>query len=347
LQARYFDKDKLVDISYDKRLAETIWILFRNFPFYWGEKELKKFVGVIKRNNLDLGDSFERLYRRISSQLSAKEKWQNKEYQPIAKLGKGRFITHDRHKKILNDSYNWKLLEVALLCKRGQFDEARTIAQRFNKDQTIKRVINNYCRELFKGNFLTGLNKLLQKTRGKRLQVKVIALSEAELLPKDPIFLAPDFDSPGINQPIPAIAPPPLPPDQDPDKDKEQEENRKQTKKKNSRPEPPEKKRIKKSQEEHNWSDRSGHLVKTSENIKLVENVANDPECYCGPPDKHGNHWYAKILKDGKQVWTRVRDNEIVAWGINKPENIREYNPETGPAALKAPSQKTPKTPRN
>jgi len=88
-----------------------------------------------------------------------------------------------------------------------------------------------------------------------------------------------------------------------------------------------------------NWGDRPGHLVKTPENIKLVEDVANDPECYLGPPDKHGHHWYRKILKDGKQVWAKVRNNEIVAWGVNKPDNIKYYNPETGLAAPKPPGK--------
>jgi len=81
------------------------------------------------------------------------------------------------------------------------------------------------------------------------------------------------------------------------------------------------------------------HLERTPENKKLIHDVANDPECYCGPPDRHGNHWYAKILEDGKQVWTRIRDNEIVAWGINKAEDVRTYNSKTGLAALKHPSK--------
>ena len=83
-------------------------------------------------------------------------------------------------------------------------------------------------------------------------------------------------------------------------------------------------------------------MEKTPANEKIIYDVANDPECYCGPPDKHGNHWYAKILENGKQVWTRVRDNEIVGWGVNEPNNIKYYNPETGLAALKAPSHKIP-----
>ncbi len=131
LQARYFDEDKLVDISYDRCLAETTWMLFRNHPFHWGEKKLKEFVGIIKRNNLDLEGGFERLYQRISFQLSAEERRQNKEYKPIAKLGKGKFFTHDRHKQILNESYNGKLFEVASLCEQGRFEQALSIANKF------------------------------------------------------------------------------------------------------------------------------------------------------------------------------------------------------------------------
>ncbi len=88
--------------------------------------------------------------------------------------------------------------------------------------------------------------------------------------------------------------------------------------------------------------DRPGHLVKTPENEKLVYDVANDPKCYLGP-DKRGHHWYRKILKNGKQVWTEVRNNKIINWGVNELGDIKICNSETGLAALKASSQKIPK----
>ncbi len=66
--------------------------------------------------------------------------------------------------------------------------------------------------------------------------------------------------------------------------------------------------------------------------------VANDQNCYRGP-DGHGNHWYARMLENGKQVWAKVRNNRIISWGINEPSNIRTYNPKTGLAALKAPKK--------
>jgi len=295
LQAHYFDKDKLVDISYDKRLAETTWVLFRKRPFHWGEKELKKFVGIAKRDNLDLEDGFERLYRRINFQLSAKEKQQNKEYEPKAKWGKGKIFTHDRHKQILNESYNGKLFEVAALCEEGQFEKALFIANKFRS--TIKNPMMN----------------VIDHYR------------------QNSISLAPHSNSPGIEQPISDIAPSPLPPNQDPDRDKEQEQN----------VPPEERRRIKQSQEKHTWGNRPGHLVKTPKNIKLIEDVANDPECHIGPPDDRGHYWHGKILEDGRQVWAKVRNNEIIGWGVNKPGNIRTYNPRTGLDAPKAP--KTPK----
>ncbi len=153
-----------------------------------------------------------------------------------------------------------------------------------------------------------------------------------------------DSDSYSTNQPISDIAPPLLPPDQYPDRDEEQEQDREQAKKKDSRSVPHEGKNefIKQNaQRKHNWDKRKGHIEKTSENEKLIYDVANDPECYLGP-DKRGNHWYAKKLENGKQVWTEVRNNKIKNWGINEPGNIKTYNSETGLKALKAPSKKNP-----
>jgi len=167
-------------------------------------------------------------------------------------------------------------------------------------------------------------------------------------LQAEAIALASDSDSQSIEQPIFDIAPPPLIPDQDPDRDEEQEQDREQAKKKDSRSVPPGRNEFpdQEAQLKHNWRKGKGHVEKTPENKKLIYDVANDPEYYLGPDDR-GHHWYGKILKNGKQVWAKVRNNEIVAWGVNKPGNIKYYNPETGLAALKAPSQKIPKTPRN
>jgi len=89
----------------------------------------------------------------------------------------------------------------------------------------------------------------------------------------------------------------------------------------------------------HVWAKRPGHLERTPENEKLVHDVANDSECYFGP-DKREHYWYAKILKNEKQVWVKVRNNKIIGWGINESSSIRKYNSKTGFVALKVPSQK-------
>jgi len=83
---------------------------------------------------------------------------------------------------------------------------------------------------------------------------------------------------------------------------------------------------------------REGHLKRTPENEKLIHDVANDPKYYLGP-DKHGHHWYAKILKNGKQVYAEVRGNIMESWGINEPGNIRTYNPKTDFKAPKVPTK--------
>jgi len=348
LQARYFDKNRLIDIFYDMRLPETIKMFLRESPYFWNnEKRLKELYDYVEKLNLDPENSFELMRQRGSGELTGEAKKRNYQKCKLQTLWfKGKIFPYpDKHKEILNESYNGKLFEVAVLCERGQLDEARAIAKRFNEDSMMKYVVNDYRGESFTGNLFAGLNEFLQKTKEKRLRAEAIVLPEAERnitaksLPEDQISLAPDSDSSSTNQPIFNIVPPSLPPDQDPDKDKEQE------KKKDSLPVLPEReKRIKKCHEEHNWGDRPGHVEKTPENIKLVKDVANDPECYLGP-DKRGHHWYAKILEDGKQVWAKIRDNEIISWGINKPDNIKYYNPETGLAALKAPSQKIPRKP--
>ena len=137
-------------------------------------------------------------------------------------------------------------------------------------------------------------------------------------------------------------SPPPLSPDQDPDRGKEQEQDKEQTKKKYSRPVPLEEKNEfveQKEQLKHNWDKREGHVEKTPENEKLIHDVANNPNGYLGPSN-FGNHWYAKLLANGKQVWVKVRNNKIINWGINKAKDIKKYNPNTDLSTLKVPRKK-------
>ena len=336
LQARYFDKNnRLIDISYDRRLAETMWILLGDSPFYWGEKELKKFVGVIKRDNLDLEDSFERLYRRVSGQLSAEEEWQNKAYKPIAKVGSGKWIIHDRHKEILNESYNGKLYNIAVLCERGQFEEAQAIVKRFNEDPMMKRVINDYQKEVGHERIFGKVGNLLKTRRNERLQAEAIARKKDERKEAE-LKTAAASDSQRTEQSI--SGPAPLPPEQnDQNKDKQQKQDSEQAKKKECPVPPPGKNKFLKdrSQQGHRWDDRPGHVKETPENKKIIYDMANDPNCYRGPDD-YGTHWYSKMLEDGKQIWAEVRGNQIRNCGINEPSTIRIYNPKTGLKALKA-----------
>ena len=162
----------------------------------------------------------------------------------------------------------------------------------------------------------------------------------ADSLPGGFISLTPDSDSHGVDQPTAEIIPPPLPPEQDPDKEGKQKQDID-----TSSPEKKVRYPDNKDKLRHNWCKRDGHVEKTSEYEKLVEDIANDLKCLLGSPDKRGHRWYGKILKDGRQAWVEVRGDVMESWGISEPGKIRTYNPETGLKAPKAPSQQIPKKP--
>ncbi len=209
LQARYFYKDKLVDISIDRRLAETVGLFFKNSPcFRWKEEDFKMFVDVRKKEGLDPRGYYERMYRRMNGQLSAEETKQNGKYESEIKLGRGKFITYDRHKQILNEPYNKELFKIVAYCKNGRFEEARAVAKRFREDLIMMHVINHYQQKLYNqfgilkkhehllawkkltpsekrtiaSNIIlqNRMNKTLQ-AENKRLQNEIIALTEVEL----------------------------------------------------------------------------------------------------------------------------------------------------------------------
>ena len=77
----------------------------------------------------------------------------------------------------------------------------------------------------------------------------------------------------------------------------------------------------------HIFRNAEGHVLDSPQNRELLENVANDVDCFLGK-DKYGNEWYAKILEDGRQVWVEVRNNVIFEGGINEIPKI--WNPDTG-----------------
>jgi RHS repeat-associated protein len=79
---------------------------------------------------------------------------------------------------------------------------------------------------------------------------------------------------------------------------------------------------------DHIFRKAPGHFEEdTNENRETLENVANEPHNYNGK-DKYGNEWYAKILPNGKQIWTRVRNGKITNGGVN--DIPKRFDAETG-----------------
>lgn len=77
----------------------------------------------------------------------------------------------------------------------------------------------------------------------------------------------------------------------------------------------------------HIFRDSPGHLRNTPFNRKLLINTASDLKNYLGT-DIYGNKWYAKMQKDGTQVWTSLRNNQIRNGGINKIP--KKFDPTAG-----------------
>lgn len=67
----------------------------------------------------------------------------------------------------------------------------------------------------------------------------------------------------------------------------------------------------------HIFEDREGHIPRTSENMKLLVDLANSWENYRGT-DAFGNAWHIKSRDDNSQVWVRSRNGVINEGGINK-----------------------------
>ena len=77
----------------------------------------------------------------------------------------------------------------------------------------------------------------------------------------------------------------------------------------------------------HIFRNSPGHLPNTMDNLKLLEDVANDPVCYYGT-DKYGTSWYIKIQPDGAQIWVQSRNHVIFDGGLN--EVPLQWNADTG-----------------
>jgi len=82
-----------------------------------------------------------------------------------------------------------------------------------------------------------------------------------------------------------------------------------------------------KSQINHIFDDRAGHLPNTPRNRETLLGVANDPAYYIGT-DERGIDWFSKMNADGSQTWVRVRDGKITDGGQN--EEPRTWDDITG-----------------
>ena len=81
------------------------------------------------------------------------------------------------------------------------------------------------------------------------------------------------------------------------------------------------------SQLKHIFEERDGHLPDTTENRKLLEELANNRDRYRGK-DKYGNDWNIRLNDDGTQDWVRSQHQVINEGGRNKEP--RPWDDETG-----------------
>jgi filamentous hemagglutinin len=79
----------------------------------------------------------------------------------------------------------------------------------------------------------------------------------------------------------------------------------------------------------HLFRNSEGHFfIDTPRNRQLLLETASDPKNYIDI-DMHGNHWFAKILNDGTQVWVQVRGEKICYGGLNTIPKMN-FDPGTG-----------------
>jgi hypothetical protein len=81
----------------------------------------------------------------------------------------------------------------------------------------------------------------------------------------------------------------------------------------------------------HIFRNDMGHLPRTPDNYKLIEDLVNDVTNYLGP-DGRGNHWWGKILENGEQIWAQAYNGVVRNGGLNKVPH--PYNPQTGLSRL-------------
>ena len=89
--------------------------------------------------------------------------------------------------------------------------------------------------------------------------------------------------------------------------------------------------------EAHIFRNAPGHMrAPSSGNIRAVQSLAQDPRAVLGP-DKRGNLWSSRSLRNGQQLWVKTRGNSIQNAGINNTPRV--YNPVTGLSRQTKPAQ--------
>lgn len=77
----------------------------------------------------------------------------------------------------------------------------------------------------------------------------------------------------------------------------------------------------------HIFGDRPGHVPRSPENVKLLEDTANNWRNYRGK-DSRGNIWHVKRRDDGSQIWVRSQHGVINEGGVNTTS--KTWDKETG-----------------
>ena len=67
----------------------------------------------------------------------------------------------------------------------------------------------------------------------------------------------------------------------------------------------------------HIFKDEEGHLIDTPENRNLLRKLVQDIKNHLGKDETFQRDWYAKPLKDDKQLWAWMRNGKIRDGGLN------------------------------
>ncbi len=82
-----------------------------------------------------------------------------------------------------------------------------------------------------------------------------------------------------------------------------------------------------KSQLNHIFGDRPGHLPDTLKNRQKITDLTNNRKNFVGT-DNLGNDWYASTSKDGSQLWAKVHNKTVSDAGKN--DSPRQFDSESG-----------------